>query len=148
MTEENLRDLAKIQVETAIAVIDGEIVLFTSGSDEEIRISRPARRLIEGASVIGHTHPSPHQTEGPSDLDIEMARDVCACDDEVDDIHANMYANIQGAMLAQPDHIELLTSYLSVSRYLERIADHATNIAEDVMYLIEGNIVRHSGGIY
>lgn len=81
-------------------------------------------------------------------LDSDMARDVCIRDDAVDDIHSNMYTSIEEAMRAHPDHIELLTSYLSVSRYLERIADHATNIAEDVMYLIEGNIVRHSGEIY
>lgn len=43
----------------------------------------------------------------------------------------------------QPDRIEALISYLVVSRYLERIADLATNIAEDVHYLIEGDIVRH-----
>ena len=43
----------------------------------------------------------------------------------------------------QPDCIEPLISYLVVSRYLERIADLATNIAEDVHYLIEGDIVRH-----
>ncbi len=78
-------------------------------------------------------------------LDSEIARDVCACDDAVDDIHSAMYPKIKNAIRRQPEHVEQLLSYLSVSRYLERIADHATNIAEDVMYLIDGEIVRHRG---
>jgi phosphate transport system protein len=81
-------------------------------------------------------------------LDFDTAKDVCVRDDAVDDIHSDMYDRIKEATREHPEHIDLLTSYLSVSRYLERIADHATNIAEDVMYLIEGNIVRHSGEIY
>jgi phosphate transport system protein len=81
-------------------------------------------------------------------LDFDKAKDVCARDDAVDAIHSEMYDRIKVATREHPEHIDLLTSYLSVSRYLERIADHATNIAEDVMYLIEGNIVRHSGEIY
>lgn len=42
-----------------------------------------------------------------------------------------------------PEYIEDMTHYPGVSRHLERIADHATNIAEDIIYMIDGNIVRH-----
>ena len=45
-----------------------------------------------------------------------------------------------------PGQMELLLQLLSVSRYLERIADHATNIAEDVIYMLKGDIVRHTMG--
>jgi phosphate transport system protein len=81
-------------------------------------------------------------------LDIEMATEVCAVDDAVDDIHSDMYTKIEESIKANPQYIRQYTSYLSVSKYLERIADHTTNIAEDVIYLVEGNIVRHSGDIY
>jgi phosphate transport system protein len=81
-------------------------------------------------------------------LNSDLARSVCADDDAVDNIHSEMYKNIRHALRTQPEYIEVLTSYLSVSRYLERIADHATNIAEDVMYMVDGAIVRHSGDIY
>ena len=53
------------------------------------------------------------------------------------------YLIIQQAILAHPEQTESLIHLLSASRHLERIADHATNIAEDVIYMIEGEIVRH-----
>ncbi|GAK50262.1 phosphate uptake regulator, PhoU [Candidatus Moduliflexus flocculans] len=75
---------------------------------------------------------------------IGLANDVCSLDDEVDEENRAMYRNVREAILQHPDHSEQLLGGLSVSRYLERIADHATNIAEDVIYLISGSIVRHS----
>ncbi len=81
-------------------------------------------------------------------LDVEMARSVCASDDSVDNTHSNMYQQVEDGICKQSHYTSQYLGYLSVSRYLERIADHATNISEDVMYLVEGNIVRHSGDIY
>jgi phosphate transport system protein len=81
-------------------------------------------------------------------LDKDLATQVCADDDDVDDLHSCMFQKVEDAIQAQPQYVEQFIGYLSVSRYLERIADHATNIAEDVIYLVEGNIVRHSGEIY
>jgi phosphate transport system protein len=76
-------------------------------------------------------------------LDPGQARDVCAADDEIDGIHKNMYPKVQDAITKDPKHMAALLQYLGVSRYLERIADHATNIAEDVIYMADGDIVRH-----
>ena len=76
-------------------------------------------------------------------LDPELAREVRESDDEVDDLHGRMFTLVQGAMRDEPDRIETLMPLLSISRYLERVADHATNIAEDVIYSVEGEIVRH-----
>ena len=50
---------------------------------------------------------------------------------------------VQAAIDTHPDHVESLIHLLSASRHLERVADHATNVAEDVIYMIEGEIVRH-----
>jgi phosphate transport system protein len=47
-------------------------------------------------------------------------------------------------MTRRPEAMKYLLNYYLISRHLERIADHATNIAEEVIYLIEGEIVRHS----
>jgi phosphate transport system protein len=76
-------------------------------------------------------------------MDIELARRVCAEDDEVDRINREMYVHVKQAIRQHPHHLEALVHLLSVSRHLERIADHTTNIAEDVIYMIEGEIVRH-----
>jgi phosphate transport system protein len=76
-------------------------------------------------------------------IDTALAHAVCEMDDEVDAINKEMYDLVKQGILKQPDHIESLIHLLSVSRHLERIADHATNIAEDVIYMAEGRIVRH-----
>jgi phosphate transport system protein len=75
--------------------------------------------------------------------DTELAREVCAADDEVDAINRQMYIQVQEGIRAHPEQMEAMIHFLSISRHLERIADHATNISEDVIYMIEGEIVRH-----
>jgi len=75
--------------------------------------------------------------------DANLARRVCAADDEVDAMNRKVYIRVQDAIRKSPEHLETLIHLLSVSRHLERIADLATNIAEDVIYMREGEIVRH-----
>jgi len=58
-------------------------------------------------------------------------------------MNRNMYRQVQEKIREHPVDAECLIRMLSVSRYLERIADHTTNIAEDVIYMISGEIVRH-----
>jgi phosphate transport system protein len=76
-------------------------------------------------------------------LDIQLARQVCADDDEVDAINRKMYAQVKDGIRAHPEWLDALIHSLGISRHLERIADLATNIAEDVIYMAEGEIVRH-----
>ena len=77
-------------------------------------------------------------------LDVALAKEVQSLDDEVDQMHADNFTFIKAEMRRDPDSIDHITQYLTVSRHLERIADLATNIAEEVYYLIEGEIVRHT----
>ncbi|MBD3335230.1 MAG: phosphate signaling complex protein PhoU [Candidatus Eisenbacteria bacterium] len=81
--------------------------------------------------------------DGLMKMDDERARLVRAMDDEVDDINRHAYQKVFAAMRENPDNAEVLFSYLSASRHLERIADYATNISEDIIYMINGKIVRH-----
>ncbi len=81
--------------------------------------------------------------EAMFNMDAGAAHKVCISDNEVDEIHREMYAQVERHLSKQPMRSNTLIRYLSVSRYLERIADHATNIAEDVIYLVEGYISRH-----
>ena len=76
-------------------------------------------------------------------LDVDLAYRVCLQDDEVDDEDRKIIAELIETVRRQPERAGSLISLLSISRYLERIADHATNIAEEVIYTIEGKIFRH-----
>ena len=76
-------------------------------------------------------------------LDPKSATEVCAADDEVDALYRDMFDKIKTGITEHPDKLDEFMQVLSISRHLERIADHATNIAEDVIYMIEGDIVRH-----
>jgi phosphate transport system protein len=76
-------------------------------------------------------------------LDVRQARRVCRLDDEVDRYNNEIIQELIGMMQESPDMVEPGLSLFSATRHLERIADHATNIAEDVVYLVEGEIIRH-----
>jgi phosphate transport system protein len=76
-------------------------------------------------------------------MDTELANEVCDADEKVDELHASMYKNVQQNIKDTCEDIEPYLNMLGISRYLERIADHATNIAEDVIYMVEGEISRH-----
>jgi phosphate transport system protein len=76
-------------------------------------------------------------------LDTNQARFVCRMDDEVDRYNKEIIDELLVAMRESPDMVEPGMSFFSATRHLERIADHATNIAEDVVYLVEGEIIRH-----
>ncbi len=76
-------------------------------------------------------------------MDIDLALMVLNLDDEVDALQKKAYDQIKAAMADHPDHLGYLINLLLISRHLERLADHATNIAEEVIYMIEGEIVRH-----
>lgn len=76
-------------------------------------------------------------------LDVDLAFKVVTLDDDVDDLHKAAYDHIKQEMIKSPEQAGSLINLYLISRHLERIADHATNIAEEVIYLVEGEIVRH-----
>ena len=75
--------------------------------------------------------------------DLDLARKIINLDEEVDDLHAQNYELFKEQIRRDPESVDVLLHFLVVSRNLERIADLATNIAEDVIYLNEGKIIRH-----
>ncbi len=76
-------------------------------------------------------------------MDANLAKRVCKDDDEIDEMNRNMYGKIFSEIRKKPEDVDTLIHYLSISRHLERIADYATNISEDIIYMIDGEIVRH-----
>ena len=76
-------------------------------------------------------------------LDTDIAVKVCILDDEIDKMNGEVHRLVKNAVKKNPEQGEHLINLLLISRHLERIADHATNIAEEVIYLVDGEIVRH-----
>jgi phosphate transport system protein len=76
-------------------------------------------------------------------LDVELARTVISMDDKVDEINRKMYAEVQRIIHDDVTRAEVAINLLSTSRYMERIADLSTNIAEDVMFMVDGRVFRH-----
>lgn len=72
-----------------------------------------------------------------------LARRVCLQDDDVDRLQRHMFEMLQALMMKDPRTVERAVQVLSVSRHLERIADSATNVAEDIVFMVEGDIIRH-----
>jgi len=75
--------------------------------------------------------------------DAVLARDVLGRDDEVDELKDQVFRELLTYMMADPGTIQRALSLILISRHLERIADHATNIAEDVIFIAEAKDVRH-----
>jgi phosphate transport system protein len=76
-----------------------------------------------------------------------LGRDVCARDDQVDTLHESVFRILLTHMMADPRTINPSLEYLLVSRNLERVADLATNIGEDAVFLAEGKNIKHGGGV-
>jgi phosphate transport system protein len=76
-------------------------------------------------------------------MDPDLAHKVCKDDDNVDAIHRTMYGTVYEEIAKKPERSKALIHYLSISRHMERIADSTTNIAEDVIYMVDGVIIRH-----
>jgi phosphate transport system protein len=75
--------------------------------------------------------------------DVALARRVCQQDDEVDRYDDQMFRELLTHMMQDPRAITRAVNLILVSRHIERIADHATNVAEDVIYMVEGKTIKH-----
>jgi len=77
-------------------------------------------------------------------MDAAMAHSVIDSDDEIDETVQMLFQQVKNEIRRQPEKIDYIIEYMRINRHLERIADHATNIAEDIVYMIDGKIVRHN----
>lgn len=76
-------------------------------------------------------------------LDADLARSVCSADDWIDQLCREIRTFVEKQITTHPENLSSYLDLLLASRNIERIGDHATNIAEDIIYLVEGVIVRH-----
>lgn len=77
-------------------------------------------------------------------LDSEAAHRVCAMDGEVNALKKETFKLVRSSVMKDLNRFDVLMEMMLIGRHLERIADHATNIAEDLIYLVDGHIVRHT----
>jgi phosphate transport system protein len=75
--------------------------------------------------------------------DANLAAEICKRDDEVDNLNDQIFRELLTYMMQDPKNIERALDLILVGRHLERIADHATNISEDVIYLVKGKTIKH-----
>ncbi|MFA6466124.1 MAG: phosphate signaling complex protein PhoU, partial [Desulfurivibrionaceae bacterium] len=80
--------------------------------------------------------------------DVRLAHHIRATDDTMDAMNREMYTQLKEMIITDTEQVNNLMHVLSVGRHLERIADHATNIAEDVIYLVDAQIIRHTPELY
>ena len=75
--------------------------------------------------------------------DTDLALKVCKDDQQVDDLNSQIFREVISFMIEDPHTINRAMKISSISKYLERIADHATNIAEMVIFMVKGKSIRH-----
>jgi phosphate transport system protein len=95
-----------------------------------------------GETAVGMLHDS---LRSFVEQDVTLAQSVLVRDDEADELRDGIFRVLLTHMMADPGVIERALGLILVSRCLERIADHATNIAEEVIFFVEGRVVRHAG---
>lgn len=122
--------------------------------DEVVNIARRLKILVQGrngCAIAYDYHPMTQKVramlkmslDALVNLDVDLAFKVLLMDEEVDQIYRDTYARATEDMKNCSQSIEYLLNLFLISRHLERIGDHTTNIAEEVIYMIEGDIVRH-----
>lgn len=128
MDLERMADLAEDIAERAIALAEGP----------HLTIPEYLQRMTDLTTAMVQ-----ESLDAFVNLDTRLARTVCRLDDQVDRYNDEVIAEIIKMMQDDSTMVESGLSLFSATRHLERIADHATNIAEEVIYLVEGEIVRH-----
>jgi phosphate transport system protein len=125
---ERIGDLAVNIAERAISLVEYPDFVVPSKLEQ---MSRKATSMVHDA------------LDAFVDQDVQAARDVCLRDDEIDSLNRQLIRDLCDTMRRRSDMVEAALHVFSITRHVERIGDCATNVAEDVIYLVEGEIARH-----
>lgn len=121
-----------------MAVNIADTVAFLKSHQEEGRREFDFRNMAEKTRSLLR-----RSLDSLVNLDENLAVSVCESDDEIDSLHRGMYALVEEHIQKNPAQVGKYLRYLLISRNLERVGDHSTNIAEDVLYMARGRIHRH-----
>ncbi len=121
--------------------------------DEAVNIAERAEEAGDTSKLVPHPHLRTmadltqqmlrDALDAFVEADVQRAEQVRHGDDAVDDLYAKTVSEMMAFMAANPERIPAAMGVVNVAKYLERIADHATNIAEEVIFMVAGNDVRH-----
>lgn len=122
----------------AVSIADRSISL------NELGASKLGQPLIDTPRMAALVEDMIHRTlDAFVKRDADLASAVLPADDDVDRIRDGVYRELMDVMRRDPSMVDAAVHLMFISRNLERVADHATNIAEDVIYLVRGVDVRH-----
>ncbi len=127
---ERIGDLACNVAERSIEL------LATSGIDAPPQLDELENRVLDELGRVGRAF----QNRAP-----KAAREVKEDDNTVDSLNRAAFAHLIAVTRAHPDQFERALAYASICRHLERVGDHVVNIAERVVYIVEGEEIRHGG---
>jgi len=126
----------------------GDTAVNVAEAAEELLQEPPVKPLIDIPRMADIAQTMVHDSlRSLVNGDIELANAVLRTDDEVDQLSDQVANELVSFMLNDPRTISRALQLLLISRFLERIADHATNIAEDVIFIVKGADVRHGAAV-
>jgi phosphate transport system protein len=130
---ERIGDLAVNIAQRALAIVE----------------SREDTVPVDFSAIMGRTQTMLAKTlDSVIELSPIIAREVCGMDDDIDKLNNDIHEDIVKMIKDKPKKTRYFLHLLAVSRQLERMADYASNICEDVVYMIEGKIIRHNKRLY
>jgi phosphate transport system protein len=133
-----------IKVNTDLERIGDQAVNIAEAALHLVSLS-PLRPIIDVARLSEVVVTMLHEAmKAFLEQDVVRARSVLVCDDEADGIRDTIFRVLLTHMMADPGTVERALGLVLVSRALERIGDHATNIAEDLIFVVEGRVVRRA----
>ncbi len=122
----------------------GDLATHIAERTLELATEPPLRRTIDIPAMAALASSMVHRSlDAFVREDVELALGVCAADDAIDEVHQQYLAELLMVMSEDPSAAGRIMRLLFVSKYLERIADHATNIAEMVIFMVKGRSIRH-----
>ena len=111
------------------------------GVADEAMTTKPTTFPVVAPSILNTcASTAPDSISAISENDLELANKVIATDDEVDNYFAEMRQHLTTVMQQKPQYVPQYVDYLMIAKYVERIADHSTNIAQWVMFVVKNEL--------
>jgi len=140
----DLRFLLMVVLITSDLELIGDQALNNCEYVELLLSAPPPKPFLDLSRMSEVTHTMVHDAlQAFQDEDIDKAQQVLKTDDEVDALNAQTFRDLVTATTVDPDTINQCMTLILLARSLERIADHATNICEEVVYVVQGEDIRH-----